>query len=424
MKKKVWLLLLLCIFPTSLALAARLDIHIQARGFTKLKVAMPYYTGPADLTSGIWSMCAKDLAISGVFEVLSPQSYINPGPVSTIAQGTLKDWALIGADYIITGNVSRRSDMVTLDVQVIEVASAKFIDRKTYSTSAQTIHTAVHAFMDTFLDKSLGLKEMFSSKIIAVRRQNSKKQICSFWCDATGWREIKGLGDLVLNPAWSKDAKKVAFVSYWRDNPDLYLLDLVTNKVELLSGRKGINSTPAFHPSGSMMACTLSINGNPEIYFLDLASKKIQQITRSWATDTSPSFSPDGKYMAFCSDRCGTPQIYLMDLKERKVQRLTFEGRYNTEPVFSPRGDMIAFSHSANGIHQIALILTDGSQMTVLPGTGKGDESPTFSPDGRLIAFASSDGNIYVTDLVGSKPVRITNGEGVYSEPSWSLITK
>jgi TolB protein len=113
-----------------------------------------------------------------------------------------------------------------------------------------------------------------------------------------------------------------------------------------------------------------------------------------------------------------------MDMATKNVQRITYDGSYNSEPVFSPKGDLVAFSYlDKGGKYHIAVVRPDGSKFRVLPGTGLGDESPAFSPDGRLIAFAASDGNIYVTDLLGNSPVKITTG-GSFTEPSWSPVKK
>jgi len=424
--RRIFFVTILCLLACSSALwaADRVHIDIQAREFKKLLVAMPAYLGPADLAAPVWDICAKDLAITGVFSLIDPAGYIDAGPMGEIRPGTLKDWTLIGADYVIAGSLARQGTLASFTVQVVELSTTKILLNTTYTTDAATIYRAVHAFMDAMMKKTLGIDGMFSSKIVAIQKVGEKKQLYSSWCDGTGGKPIKGGGDLILNPAWSPGGDKIAFVSYWKNNPDLYVLDLNTFKVNLISGLKGINSTPSFDHTGQKIACTLTKDGNPEIYLLDVQGKNSLRLTNSWATDTSPSLSSDGKQMVFCSSRAGTPQIYIMELSTKKVERITFAGTYNTEPVFSPGGDLIAFTHLAEDRRfHIAIIRPDGSKMKVLKGTSRGDEAPAFSPDGRLVAFSSSDGNIYITDIFDTMSVRILSGGG-FTEPSWSLVVK
>lgn len=417
------LVMLTVVLSPRLLAAQQVHIDIEASEFRKLRVAMPAYAGPADMAVPLWGVCARDFALTGLFEVLPPTGYINPGPLGEIQPGTLKDWTLIGADYVVAATVSRQGQTGLFRVQMIELSTGSVIELTTYTSGEKTMERAVHAFMNHMLREKFGLGPLFSSKIACIRKVGDAKQLHVMWCDGTGGITIKGGGSLVLNPAWSPDGKTIALVSYYRNNPDLYLFDTASYRLSLLAGQRGINTSPAFHPSGRSLALTQSTDGQPEIYMVNLDGSGRTRLTNSWATDTSPSFSPDGRSLVFCSSRAGNPHIFHLDLASQKVTRLTYEGKYNTEPVFSPRGDLVAFSHLAAGRYFIGLVRPDGSRFRTLPGSGRSDEAPSFSPDGRLIAFAASDGNIYVTDLAGTAAIPVTTGGG-YSEPVWSPYLK
>ena len=90
------------------AYAQQVHIDIEASGFRKMKVAMPTYAGPGDMAGSVWAMCARDLALTGLFDVISPQSYVNPGPLGEVQQGSLKDFSLIGSDYVIAATVQSK----------------------------------------------------------------------------------------------------------------------------------------------------------------------------------------------------------------------------------------------------------------------------------------------------------------------------
>ncbi|MDT8272099.1 MAG: hypothetical protein RRA35_02800, partial [Desulfomonilia bacterium] len=285
MIRKGMIILVLVTLMAPCVFAQRVHIDIQAQSFKKFKIAMPAYTGQSDLAASLWSSCAKALRVSGVFDVLDPRGYITTAALAEIAPGTLKDWSLIGADYVVTGAASSSAGNVSITFQVIDLSTSRKILNAQYTTQQGSAYRAVHAFVDALLESSLGIEPLFKTKIVAIREEEGRKQLYVCWPDGTGGQTIRGGGNLVLNPAWSPDGKKIAFVSYWRNNPDLYLLDVASNKVRLISGLQGINSAPSFDQTGNHIACTLSIDGRPELYLIDLATSGRVRLTDSWATD-------------------------------------------------------------------------------------------------------------------------------------------
>lgn len=408
------------------ALAQDEAIIIQAGGVKKVKVAMPYFAGPADLSGPAWAILKKDLEIAGVFDVIDPRTYPSQASISSTSQAKLSDFSLIGADFIVTGSLTpAEGKSVNLRLEAADI-TGRIVTSIDYKPFKDAVYLSINNFADAFLKDSLGLPPVFNSKIVSVLKTSSGRTLYTCRPDGTGGFPLlkSKSGDIVLSPAFSPDGGRIAFVSYTRKNPDLWMINLSQGSATLLSGSRGLNTAPAFHPSGQKIALTMSKDGNQSIYMMDLSTKAASRIVNSIGIDTSASFSPDGSRMVFCSDRGGSPQLYIKDLSSGKETRITFQGRKNTEPKFSPKGDLIAFTYVDGGAFHVATIRPDGSDLRVFEGTDFEDFSPSFSPDGRLIIFAAGDGNLYISDLNGGKPVRVTNSGGIYSQPSWGPLLK
>jgi TolB protein len=419
------IILALLIFNTALAQDDEI-IVIQAGGVKKVKVAMPLFAGPPDLAGPAWAILKKDLEIAQVYDVIDPKTYPSQASISSTSQAKLSDFSLIGADFIITGSLRPAGDKsVNLKLEAADI-TGKIVTSIDYKPFKDAVYLSINNFVDSFLKDSLGLSPMFNSKIVSVMQTGSGRTLYTCRPDGTGGFPLlkSKAGDIVLSPAFSPEGNRIAFVSYAKRNPDLWLINFSQGNATLLSGSRGLNTAPAFHPSGQKLALTMSKDGNQSIYMMDLGTKAVSRLVNSVGIDTSASFSPDGGRMVFCSDRGGSPQLYIKDFSTGKETRITFQGRKNTEPRFSPKGDLIAFTYIEGGAFHVATIRPDGTDLKVFGGTEFEDFSPVFSPDGRLIVFAAGDGNLYISDLNGSKPVRVTNSGGKFSQPSWGPILK
>ena len=224
-----------------------------------------------------------------------------------------------------------------------------------------------------------------------------------------------------LLPAFSPTGGEIAFTSYLRNNPDLYIVSAAGGRARRVSKQPGLNTGAAWSPNGHSLALTLSYEGNSELYKIDPGDGRVEaRLTNNPAIDSSPAFSPDGSQIAFVSNRQGSPQIFIMSASGGGAKRVTFQGKYNQTPRWSPRADkpQIAFTgRDERGVFDVFILdVKSGRVNRVTQGKGS-NLDPTWSPDGRLLAYVSSRGGLFVNNPETHHEVEVWRGSA--SSPSW-----
>jgi TolB protein len=215
-------------------------------------------------------------------------------------------------------------------------------------------------------------------------------------------------------PAWSPDGGRIAYTSFMRSNPDLYVATANGGRPKKVSAQRGMNTGASWSPDGSKLAVTLSKDGNPEIYIISANDGSIlKQLTKDKAIDTSPAWSPDGSTIAFVSDRNGGPQIFVVPAAGGAAKQVSFNGNYNTTPTWSPaKGKhVIAYTTRDGGVYDIVTLDIDSKQMTRITQNEGVNEEPSFSPNGRAIAFARAGQGIFIANSDGTgKATKVWSG--------------
>ena len=377
---------------------------------------------PADIAE----IVASDLARSGVFDPIPFDSL--PSRPFRREQINFKDWRLLGPGNLVIGNVTPAVDGgYVVEFQLYDVLRSRPIVGFQLTANKQAIRRVAHQIADQIFLKLTGVRGAFDTRVAYVTERRTAEEQTRYElrvADVDGQNEHVILGSSlpVMSPAWSPDGTKLAYVSFERELPHIFVQEIATGERERVAAFPGINGAPAFSPDGRHLAMTLSKDGNAEIYVLDLASKRLRRVTNNAAIDTEPSWSPDGQSLVFTSGRGGKPQVYRVAIEGGRPERITFEGSYNARPVYSPDGTRLALVHGHEGHYRIGLFDLENGALQVLTESSL-DESPSFAPNGNMILYATMDGDNSVLSAVspdGRIRQRLNVQTGGVREPAWS----
>ena len=370
---------------------------------------------------------------SGLFNTLKKDSFVQKPDIAHV-KPRFEDWRLIKAQALVTGKVTVLDDKLRVEFRLWDVVAAKEMIALAFSTTPENWRRVAHIISDKIYQRLTGEAGYFDTRIIYVSETGKKtqryKKLAIMDQDGANVKYLTLGNELVLTPRFSPKNQLVTYLSYFRNMPRVYLLDIETGVQEVVGDFPGMTFAPRFSPDGKKIIMSFAKDGNSDIYTMNLETRVVEKITEHSSIDTSPSYSPDGKYICFNSDRSGLQQIYVMRSDGSNVKRITFgKGLYGT-PVWSPRGDLIAFTKVHKGRFYIGVMRPDGSGERLLTENFY-QEAPSWSPNGRVLIFyreTKSDdqgkgfsAKLWSIDLTGYNE-RLIETETDGSDPSWSSL--
>lgn len=406
---------------------AALTIEIIGGGASQIPIAIAPFRAEDALAQKITPVIAADLARSGLFKVVDSGGMV-PVPHEP-AQINYPQWRTRGAEAVVIGTVTQLPDgrydiRFRLMDAVKQTQLAGFLY---YATPAQLRLTA-HKIADVIYEKLTGDAGVFATRITYIVKKGTRFELHVADADGYGAQTVLASNEPIISPAWSPDGTRLAYVSFERKKPVVYVQSLTTGSRQAVANFWGSNSAPAWSPDGKRLAVTLSKDGGSQIFLINAdGSGAPTRLLSSGAIDTEPNFSPDGQSILFTSDRGGSPQIYRVSTSGGPPQRLTFEGSYNVTPRHSPDGKGFTFIQRNGNRYNVAVQDFASRQVQVLTDGGI-DESPSFAPNSKIILYASEvrgRGILAAVSSDGRVKQRFTEDAGDVREPAWGpLVSK
>jgi TolB protein len=375
-----------------------------------------------------------NLRNSGLFRPVERQAFIQT-PEAAADRPRFQDWRVIGAQALTTGRVEASGDRLRVEFRLWDVLPEQQLQGTAFTAPTAQWRRIAHLISDVIYERLLGEKGYFDTQIVYIAesgpRDRRTRRMAMMDQDGENHRFLTDGSFQALTPRFHPNARQVAFMSYFRNEPRVYLFNLDTGQQQVLGSFGGMTFSPRFHPDGRSVVLSASRGGDANIFSVDIGSRRERQLTSGGSLDVSPCYSPDGTQIVFNSDRGGDQQLYVMSADGGGARRISFgNGRYAT-PVWSPRGDLIAFTRISAGQFGIGVMRPDGSGERIL-SEGWAMEGPTFAPNGRVLAFyretpaRDSRGGGYSStlsqiDIAGFNERRMVTPTDA-SDPAWSPL--
>jgi TolB protein len=408
-----------------LALAAQQsDVIIKLTQGERPAIALPDLRGSGaaqPLMSAFNETLYGDLEASGLFKIAPKSMYplqvpqqpsdFREAPAQPARRGReprtggglwLTDWSSppVSANYMTLGYTAVQNDVLVLygwlfNVGQPTLAQAQVLGKRYFgSVDEAGARKVAHEFAADIIGQ-FGGTSLLGTKIYFVSNRTGHKEIWVMDPDGSNQKQISHFNSISIMPAVSPDGTKIAFTSYVRGNPAIFILSTDTGRrLPFYNQVASMNATPDFTPDGARILYSSTASGWAQIYVANIDGSNLHRISSTRALEVEPKVNPKtGTDIAFVSGRSGPQQIYRMNIDGTDVQRLSSGEGEASNPAWHPNGQILAFAWTrgfATGNFNIFVMdVATRSYNQLTYGAGR-NENPTWAPDGRHLAFMST----------------------------------
>jgi TolB protein len=229
----------------------------------------------------------------------------------------------------------------------------------------------------------------------------------------------------------SLSGTRIFFVSDRTGNKEIWSMDYDGSNQKQMTSYRSISQMPAVSADGKMFAFTTYARGNPQIMIHSTEGSRRLTFYNPPVSSVvgTPEFTPDNKHLLFTTkfEENGYAQLAISDVDGGNLRRLSNVRAIEVSPRVNPRtGNEVLFISGRSGRQQLWMMDINGSSPERLT-SGEGDvANPSWSPDGQRVAFCWTRGyepgnfNIFIMEVASKKFIQLTQGIGRNENPYWA----
>ena len=218
----------------------------------------------------------NNLKKTGLFNPLNKDAFLQKPDIAHL-KPRFEDWALIKAQALITGKVTLVDEKLRVEFRLWDILAGKEMMALAFTTVPNNWRRVGHIITDKVYQRLTGEKGYFDTRIIYVAEEGLKtsriKKLAIMDQDGFNTKYLTLGNELVLTPRFNPTNQMVTYLSYFKNLPRVYLLDIETGIQEVVGDFPGMTFAPRFSPDGKKIIMSFAKDGNSDIYTMDLESR-------------------------------------------------------------------------------------------------------------------------------------------------------
>lgn len=365
--------------------AADATLEIVKEVGNNLKITVESTTpSSSQLDRKIAKIIEADLKVAGFYSVVESPSKTPVAVESEIYKNA-------GINHIVRYQHFVESSKIGIRVQVYDTKSKKEILNQIYTVSKEERYVFLAHHFVSDLARKIGQENLdWMKKFVLLSRHIGPKETEILIADYTlTFKQAVVKGGFSVFPKWAGADQRSFYYTHYHAKPTLYKVDLYTGERKKIIESEGMLACSDVSRDGKKLLLTMAPDDQPDVYELDLATNRVKQLTKYSGIDVNGHYLDDDSAYLFVSDRLGYPEIFYGSLSTpQNAIQFVFKGRNNNYintwknyAVFVSRDTDSEFAENTFNLY---LISTKSDFIRQLTTTGK-NNFPRFSESGDTI---------------------------------------
>ena len=222
-----------------------LHVDIKSEKFQGIKVK--------ELGNNISQIIEKNFKNTGLFNPLKKEAFVQKPDIAHL-KPRFEDWRLIKAQALVTGKLLVKDEKLKVEFRLWDLTASKEITALAFTTTPSNWRRVAHIISDKIYERLTGEEGYFDTRIIYVAESGPKnqriKKLAIMDQDGANTKYLTLGNELVLTPRFNPTNQMVTYLSYFRNMPRVYLLDIETGVQEVVGNFPGMTFAPRFSPDG------------------------------------------------------------------------------------------------------------------------------------------------------------------------------